>query len=72
MLQSLESIIQESEGITASLPNVSMLKEAARKAKEWISKVEVLQVSLLPGTCCNKEVMLHSKRLCCVTLDSVS
>lgn len=41
----LDAIISEAKGIPAFLPNVTALKEALRKAKEWTSKVESVQVS---------------------------
>ena len=43
MMTTLEAIINEAKGIPAFLPNVSALKEAVRKAKEWTSKVETVQ-----------------------------
>ena len=42
-MTTLEAIINEAKGIPAFLPNVSALKEAVRKAKEWASKVEGVQ-----------------------------
>ena len=44
VLTTLEAIIHEARGIPAYLPNVSALKEALRKAKEWTSRVEAVQV----------------------------
>lgn len=45
-MATLESIILEASDIKAYLPNVCALKEALRKAKEWISKLECVQVRL--------------------------
>ena len=45
-MATLEAIIKEAEGIPAYLPNVTALKDALRKAKEWTNKVETVQVSL--------------------------
>lgn len=43
VMATLESIILEASDIKAYLPNVCALKEALRKAKEWISKLECVQ-----------------------------
>ena len=43
-MATLEAIIKEAEGIPAYLPNVTALKDALRKAKEWTNKVEAVQV----------------------------
>ncbi|XP_013414674.1 lysine-specific demethylase 5A-like isoform X2 [Lingula anatina] len=43
VIQTLEAIINEAKGIPAYLPNVSALKEALRKAKEWTARVEAVQ-----------------------------
>lgn len=45
VMATLEAIIKEAEGINAYLPNVTALKDALRKAKEWTSKVEGVQNS---------------------------
>jgi len=45
-MATLEAIIKEAEGIPAYLPNVTALKDALRKAKEWTNKVEAVQVRL--------------------------
>ena len=48
----LEAIINESKSIPAYLPNVCALREAVRKANEWVSKVETIQVRThLAGLC---------------------
>ena len=48
----LEAIINESKSIPAYLPNVCALREAVRKANEWVSKVETIQVrTRLAGPC---------------------
>ncbi|KAK7101928.1 hypothetical protein V1264_020234 [Littorina saxatilis] len=41
----LEAIINESKSIPAFLPNVCALREAVRKANEWVAKVEAIQTS---------------------------
>ena len=46
-MATLESIINESKSIPAYLPNVSALKEALRKAREWTAKVESIQVCVV-------------------------
>lgn len=43
-MATLDAIIAEAKGIPACLPNVNALKDALRKAKEWSSKVEAIQV----------------------------
>eukprot|EP00106_Octopus_bimaculoides_P001838 XP_014769280.1 PREDICTED: lysine-specific demethylase 5A-like [Octopus bimaculoides] len=43
VMSTLESIIAEANDIKAYLPNVSALKEALRKAKEWTSKLDAVQ-----------------------------
>ena len=45
----LEAIINESKSIPAYLPNVCSLREAVRKANEWVGKVEAIQVRALCG-----------------------
>lgn len=40
----LDGIINEAKNIPAYLPNVLVLKEALQKAKDWMAKVEVIQV----------------------------
>jgi len=42
-LATLEVIINEAKSIPAHLPNVTTLKDALRKAKEWTAKVETVQ-----------------------------
>lgn len=44
-MQALENIVAEADSIPAFLPNVSQLEEAIRKAKEWTTKVDAVQVS---------------------------
>nr|KAG5711307.1 hypothetical protein BaRGS_006004 [Batillaria attramentaria] len=41
----LEAIINEAKSIPAYLPNVCALREAVRKANEWMAKVEAIQTS---------------------------
>lgn len=45
-MATLEAIINEAKGIPAFLPNVSALKDALKKAKDWTYKVETVQVCL--------------------------
>ncbi|XP_064606539.1 lysine-specific demethylase 5A-like isoform X1 [Liolophura sinensis] len=45
IMTTLEAIINEARGIPAFLPNVVALKEAVRKAREWMNKVEGIQSS---------------------------
>ena len=44
VMATLEAIINEAKGIPAFLPNVSALKDALKKAKDWTHKVETVQV----------------------------
>jgi len=44
MMGTLEVIVQEASKVKIILPNVSALKEALYKAKDWTSKVEKVQV----------------------------
>ena len=44
MVGTLEVIVQEASKVKIILPNVSALKEALHKAKEWAKKVEQVQV----------------------------
>lgn len=46
VMATLEAIINEAKGIPAFLPNVSALKDALKKAKDWTYKVETVQVCL--------------------------
>ena len=46
-MATLEAIINEAKGIPAYLPNVSALKEALKKAKEWTQKVDTVQVQFI-------------------------
>ena len=43
VMTTLEAIVHEASHIPASLPNISLLKEAIKRAKEWIAKVEIVQ-----------------------------
>ena len=54
-MATLEAIIKEAEGIPAYLPNVTALKDALRKAKEWTNKVETVQVSLYSIKRCSQK-----------------
>ena len=43
-MATVEAIIQEASRVPLYLPNVSALKEALRKAREWSDKVDQVQV----------------------------
>ncbi len=45
MISALEAIIAEAGAVPAYLPNVRQLMDAVKKAKEWLDKVESVQVS---------------------------
>ena len=45
IISTIEAIISEAKGIPAQLPNVIALKEALKKAKDWISSVEAIQMA---------------------------
>ena len=47
-MATLEAIILEAKGIPAFLPNVTQLKDALKKAKEWTGRVDSVQVRLTP------------------------
>ena len=38
-------IISEAKSIPANLPNVTLLKDALKRAKEWIANVEAIQMA---------------------------
>lgn len=42
MINTIEVIISEAKTIPAYLPNVAILKEALRKAKEWIANMDAI------------------------------
>ena len=42
-LSEVEALVGEGEAISSGLPSLSTLKEAVRKAKEWLSKAEGLK-----------------------------
>ena len=42
-LSEVEALVSEGEAISSGLPSLSTLKEAVRKAKEWLSKAEGLK-----------------------------
>ena len=44
VMATIETIIQEASRVPLYLPNVSALKEALRKAREWSEKVDQVQV----------------------------
>lgn len=44
MVGTLEVIVQEASKVKIVLPNVSALKDALHRAKEWTNKVEQVQV----------------------------
>ena len=46
-MATIETIIQEASRVPLYLPNVSALKEALRKAREWSEKVDQVQVRWL-------------------------
>ncbi|XP_014675758.1 PREDICTED: lysine-specific demethylase 5C-like [Priapulus caudatus] len=43
VMATLEAIIHESRGISVYLPNISALRDALKKAKDWTAKVEAIQ-----------------------------
>ena len=47
MVGTLEVIVQEASKVKIILPNVSALKDALFKAKDWTSKVERVHVCVL-------------------------
>ena len=47
VMATIETIIQEASRVPLYLPNVSALKEALRKAREWSEKVDQVQVRRL-------------------------
>lgn len=47
MIGTLEVIVQEASKVKIVLPNVTALSEALKKAKEWSTKVDKIQVSLI-------------------------
>ena len=58
-MATLEAIISEAKGIPAFLPNIMQLKDALKKAKEWTSKVDSVQVCILyPGKRHHKTVFI--------------
>lgn len=40
----LESLLEEAKNIPAYLPNIQALHNVLKKGKEWITKVEAIQV----------------------------
>ena len=69
-MATLEAIISEAKGIPAFLPNVMQLKDALKKAKEWTSKVDSVQVSqcYLQHTCAI--YFKKTKKTCAIYLSS--
>ena len=51
MMATVEAIIQEASRVPLYLPNVSALKEALRKAREWSDKVDQVQVRWINYEC---------------------
>lgn len=47
ILSTLEAIISEAQGIPAYLPNTSALQDAVKKARDWVTKVDSVQVCLI-------------------------
>ncbi|XP_076448659.1 lysine-specific demethylase 5A-like [Babylonia areolata] len=45
MKNTLEAIIQEAKSIPANLPNVCALRDAVRKANDWVTKVDAIQTA---------------------------
>lgn len=43
-MATVEAIVKEASRVPLYLPNVSALKEALRKAREWSDKVDQVQV----------------------------
>lgn len=43
-MTTVEAIVKEASRVPLYLPNVSALKEALRKAREWSDKVDQVQV----------------------------
>lgn len=46
MMGTLEVIVTEASKVKIILPNVSALKDALQKAKDWSNKVEKVQVHI--------------------------
>lgn len=46
-MATVEAIVKEASRVPLYLPNVSALKEALRKAREWSDKVDQVQVRWL-------------------------
>ena len=44
VMATVEAIVKEASRVPLYLPNVSALKEALRKAREWSDKVDQVQV----------------------------
>lgn len=44
VMTTVEAIVKEASRVPLYLPNVSALKEALRKAREWSDKVDQVQV----------------------------
>uniref|UniRef100_A0A2K6F4N5 [histone H3]-trimethyl-L-lysine(4) demethylase n=1 Tax=Propithecus coquereli TaxID=379532 RepID=A0A2K6F4N5_PROCO len=61
-MASLESIVNEAKNIPAFLPNVSSLKEALQKAREWTAKVEAIQVAVFKEREQKEIEAMHSLR----------
>lgn len=49
-MATVEAIVKEASRVPLYLPNVSALKEALRKAREWSDKVDQVQVRRLRDT----------------------
>ena len=47
-MATVEAIVKEASRVPLYLPNVSALKEALRKAREWSDKVDQVQVRYSP------------------------
>lgn len=73
-MATLEAIINEAKGIPAFLPNVSALKDALKKAKDWTQKVETVQVSslmVISISCCPLCISGHFHLLPSLTLNAM-
>ena len=62
-MATVEAIIQEASRVPLYLPNVSALKEALRKAREWSDKVDQVQVRSRQQIRTSK-LIINIKRAC--------
>ena len=47
MMSSIQAIVHEASLVPVHLPNINALKEALGKARDWSSKVDHVQVSII-------------------------